>query len=305
MDWKLAALGLGVVGAGCAAPAPKPPTVVTVSAPPAPPVAALAAVKPAPVVALLEPYLVAEVAPRPLIDRAPAPLGGRIIPIEPAAPLTPAPPTTTRPIEPPASAPAKPAPAPRTLPPGLVRLFEEERAHAVEVASRAVTTANARVTQASAEAKKTWDLVRAGALAQFKADQADAAVRGANAEKAEAEKALAEAQERRRNARRDVEAAFSATASLPTGFELVQATSLLPAFRAVPYTYRLSVLGVDHPTVTVENGSLGRALATGKGEGGAWIVRCLDPSRLRVKVGADEARVVVRPLPSVAPKAQA
>lgn len=298
MNWKSAALGLGGIMIGCAAPpSPTPSRSAAVTSTPPPPV--VEAPKSAPVVALLEPYLVAEAASRP-IERAPVPLGGRIIPVEPSAPLTPAPPTVTRPIDPPPAATAKPAPAaPRVLPPALIRLFEDERTHAVDIATRAVAGATARVTQTTAEAKRTWDLVRAGALAQFKADQADAAARSANTEKAEAEKALSDAQERRRNARRDVEAAFSAVASTASAFSLVQATTPLPAFRPVPYTYRLSILGVGHPQVTVEGGSLGRPLASLKGEGGAWIVRCLDPSRLRVKVGATNAQVVARPLPSI------
>lgn len=301
MGWQKA-LGFGiVVAAGCAAPPPAPsaPPVAVSPRPAAPPVAPAASPAAPPVVALLEPFLVSVSARR--LEAAPNPLGGRIVPIEPESPLVPAPPTQTRPLSPPPAAksgPAPVAPRARTVSPALVRLFEEERAHAVEVAKSNVATAAARVGQTSADAKKTWELVRAGALAQFKADQADAAVRAATSEKADADRVLDEAQERRRNARRDIEAALAATASRPSEGVLVQREVALPSFRPVPYTYRLSILGASQPDVKVEGGTLGRPLAPGKGEGNAWIVRCLDVSKLRVRFGKGEAVVVPRSLPN-------
>lgn len=238
----------------------------------------------------------------------PPALSGRLA-SPPVGPLVPPVPSQLRPLPPPApssEAPSKQAPtfpsAPRErspLPAAVIRLFEEERARAVETAKSQVATAAARAAQATEEAKKAWALVRAGALAQFKADQADAAAKAAVSEKGQAERVLAEAQERERNARRDVEDAFRAAALAP--FVPIALEKPAVVFRPVPFTYRLSVLGAKPIAVKVENGTLGRELPTDRGEGGAWIMRCADATRVRVKVGSTDAEVVVRSLPEASP----
>lgn len=301
MKWIECVVGTGAaLLLGCAQPkAPVEPLPVAPPLAVAPPI--LAKVPETPHVVLVEPYLTL-VELKPSVALPPSlggrvPFGGQIDPLPSVEPIAPPPPTETRPIAPPPSNPPPASPRRSTpLPASVVRLFEDERARSVETAKAQVTSAAARVAQTSAEAKKTSELVRAGALAQFKADQADAAARSAVAEKADADRALEEAQERRRNARRDLEAAFGASALTP-GFEVV-ALPTVKAFQPVPFTYRLSILGTRKDAPKIVNGTLGRPLPASKGEAGAWIVRCTDPSRLRVLVDAREATVVVHTLPS-------
>lgn len=302
-----AATGLMVMAAGCAAP--KPAETTPVAAPTPTPVVATptAAEKPAvPMVALLEPFLVP--ASKQQIFLPPPSLGGRIeMTPPPPTPLTPAAPpqTETRPVptQPPVTTPPPPArTAPKLSAPivsAMVRLLEDERSRSVDQARRQLTLATNRVSQTSAEAKKTADLVRAGALAQFKSTQADTAARDAVAEQADAQKTLDDAQQRVRQARQDVETTLKALAESP--FSLAQLPTTPVAFQPVPYTYRLSVLGPDAVTVRLEGGTLGRALERGHGEAGAWIVRCADPSKLRVRIGEVETQTIVRTLPATGP----
>ncbi len=294
---------VGALLAGCASQKPTVAPPEPVAVPKAPLVEAK---KPSVTLALLEPCL--EPAMPAQMVLPPPSLGGRIqISPSPSLPLVPsAPPTTqTRPI--PAPTPVAPPPDKR-LPRGpsastvnaMVQLLEDERSRSVEQARRQLSLATARVTQTAAEAKKTSELVRAGALAQFKATQADAASRDAVAEQADAQKTFDDAQRRVGEARRDVESTLSAVSQLP--FSLAQFAAPTVAFRPVPFTYRLSVLGtVPLTTIRVEGGTLGRVLERGKDEAGAWIVRCPDPSKLRVIVGESETQTIVRSLPRTEP----
>lgn len=292
--------------AGCEAPRPAEVVAAPVKVSP-PPVSVKTS---PPMVALVEPYLV-PVAPAQLVIPPPS-LGGRIqMTPPPASPLVPTPPpvTQTRPIPtpppsrlspsgtPPVKTPAKPSPA---LVTAMVNLLQDERSRSVDQARRQLSLATTRVTQTAAEAKKTADLVRAGALAQFKSTQADAAARDAVGEQADAQKTLNDAQQRVQESRRDVESALNAISELP--FSLAQLAIPPTAFRSVPFTYRLSILGsTPIRVVEVEGGTLGRDLTRGSGEAGAWIVRCADPSKLRVKVGAAEMQTIVRSLPRTDP----
>lgn len=223
------------------------------------------------------------------------------------APLAPKKTPTAPSVSPPAPTPApKTAPAPRTLSPNaiatMVRLLDEERGRSVETAKRRLAAATARATQTATEAKTTADLVRSGALAQIKADQAAAAAREAATEQADAQKALDDAQQRQRESRKDVEAALKGVADVGSGMTLAAEKVKIPAYQAVPYTYRLSILGSSLPgPVRVEHGTLGRTIPTLTGEAGAWIVRCADPSQLSVKVGDHAATILVRKLPPAVP----
>jgi hypothetical protein len=285
---------------GCASPKP---SAAPVAAPTPPAVAAKIQV--AATVVLLEPYL--EPATPAQMVLPPPSLVGRIQmsppPNEPLVPSAP-PATETRPIPnpppstPPASKrPSKPSPG---VVGAMVQLLQDERSRSADLARRQLSLASARVAQTAAEAKKTGDLVRAGALAQFKLTQADAAARDAVAEQAEAQRTLDDAQQRVTEARKDVESVLNAVSELP--FSLAQFATPPVAFRPVPFTYRLTVLGATPlAAIQVEGGTLGRVLERGKGEAGAWIVRCQDPSKLRVIVGETETQTIVRSLPRTDP----
>lgn len=306
-----------LVAAGCQstpAPAPVaarptaatlPPSVRVVSAPPTP----------APVVALVEPYLVPAAAPA--IPPPPSSIHGNLAPL-PSVPITPLPPIQGTPVTPPAAVvptpkkppvstpPATVAPTPKrpqTVPPAIVKLFEDERAHSVDDARRRLAAATSHATQAAAEAKRQWSFVKSGFVAQKQAENADAAAKDALDEQSDAQKALDDAQLRQRNARRDIEAALK-VASTPSPFTLAQLTTVPKAYQPVPGLYRLSVLGATPVTISVQNGTLGRRLPTDGGEAGAWLVRTPDPTRLRVGVGTRPATVVVRTLPEAEEKSK-
>jgi len=288
---------------GCTSPKPSAAPVVPVAAPTTPAVAAKIPV--AATVVLLEPYL--EPATPAQMVLPPPSLGGRIQmsppPNEPLVPSAP-PATETRPIPslpptaPPASKrPAKPSPG---VVGAMVQLLQDERSRSADLARRQLSIASARVAQTAVEAKKTGDLVRAGALAQFKLTQADAASREAVAEQAEAQRTLDDAQQRVLEARKDVESVLNTITELP--YSLAELPAPPIAFRPVPFTYRLTVLGATPlAAIHVEGGTLGRVLERGKGEAGAWIVRCQDPSKLRVIVGETETQTFVRSLPRTGP----
>lgn len=313
---RLAIYGFTLLAAGCTAPAPKPNVVATpppvVQAPPPsnPEVAPQ-------LVALIEPYMV--VAEPEKVYMQPPALGGRIRMADPmpeTAPLIAPPPAEVRPVPtppktatvtPPKAQPVKPVTPPRGVSSGavstMVRLLEEERARSVEVAKGRLAAATARANQTSSDAKTTADLVRSGALAQVKADQAAAAAKEAASEQVEAQKALDAAQQRQREARRDVEAALKGVAEATPGMTLAAEKVKVPVYQPLPYTYRLSILGDRLPgVVKLERGTLGRSVPTISGEAGAWIVRCADPSQLHVKVGEQAASVMVRKLPSAVPE---
>jgi hypothetical protein len=251
---RLAIGGITLLAAGCTAPAPtassRPQAVTPPSAPvvqaPAPSIAETTEI-----VALVEPYLVAA-EPEKIFIQPPA-LGGRIRmadPVPNTAPLiAPAPseirpaplPEKKTPMTPPVQAPSpKTAPAPRTLSPSaiatMVRLLDEERARSVETAKRRLAAATARAAQTATEAKTTADLVRSGALAQIKADQAAAAAKDAAGDQADAQKALEEAQQRQRESRRDVEAALKGVAETSQGMTLAADKVKVPTYQPLPYT---------------------------------------------------------------------
>ncbi len=300
--WRvLGAVVLATVGCR-SAPPPAPASPVVVQAPVSAPTK-VTVVAPAPVVALVEPYLVVSAAPR--LPSLPS-LRGQILPDLRNIPILPSPPIQTVPVEPTNPLPTKPtpvspAPSPRrssVVSPVVVRLFEDERARSVADAGRRLAAASVRAAQTAAEAKRQWGFVKDGFVAQKQAESADATARDAAAEQADAQKALDEAQSRQRNARRDIEAALRVAAT-PSPFALAELAVPARSYQPVPQTYRLSVLGASTMTITVQNGTLGRRLDPQPGEAGAWLVRCPDPSRLRVGVGVRPATVVVRPLPDL------
>ena len=263
----------------------------------------------APVVALLEPYLVVSTAPAPM----PPSLRGRILPNLPTAPITPLPPLSGIPSPPvtapetsPKTPPPKPNPAPVAptpfsprgplVPNALVRLFQEERARSVADARDRVSAASTRATATAAEAKRLWGYVKDGFVAQKQAENADAAAKAAISELGEAQKTLDAAQQRQRDARKDIENALRA-AQTPSGLELVQRTVPSETYQAVPNTYRLSVLGSSPVKITVQNGSVLKTQDLKPGEAGAWLVRCIDPTALRLGVDRKAAKLWIRTLP--------
>ena len=290
--------GLGLIVAGCGS-APRPVATQPVPSRPPPPVR-IVEVASAPVVAILEPYLV----PATSTPIAPPPgLRGHIFAPLPSVPLTPLPPIAGTPTLPPPTLPKTPTPPPASpprrvtiLPPAVVKLFEDERAHGVEDARRRLAAAATRATQTAAEAKRLWGFVKSGFVAQRQAENADAAAKDALDEQNGAQKALDDAQQRQRNARRDIEAALR-VATVPSPFALAQMTTVPRSYQPVPGLYRLSLVGSGPTAIVVQNGVLGRRLPSDGGEAGAWLVRCADPARLRVGVGARPATVVVRTLP--------
>lgn len=294
-------IALALLFGGCSTPPPR--SVVSV---PAPPVVVNAPSEPKiaapPLVALVEPYWVAVPLSRPIYPAPPSSMRGDILPERelPNAPLVPSPPTVTVPIVPkPTPAQPVPAPTPRrapALPTAVVRLFEEERARSVDEARRRVAAATARASQAASEAKRLWGFVHDGFVAQKQAENADAATRDAVAAQAEAQKSFDDAQQRQRDARRDVEAALRAVAQGST-MSLVQRIVPLPTYRPIPGLFRLAVLGTAPVSVAIQNGTLNRRLVPERGEAGAWLVKTADPSKLRVGVGTRPATVIVRGLP--------
>ena len=296
----VAVAGLAIVG--CAKPEKGVPT-------PVPPRAASNPLPkeeatPAPDVrfALLEPMLVVRSEER-LNPSPPRTLGGDILPslpvLPPVSPLVPPAPEPAKPTEKPApvaSAPVRPRPF--TVPPAVVRLFEEERGRTVEEARRRQTAASTRAVQTATEAKRLAGYVKDGFVAQKQADAADAAARAANAELAEAQRALDAATARQRDARRDVEAAAKSVASL-TAARVVRVPIPTSAYRPLPDTFRLSVLGGGELLrLSLQNGTALKRLAVHPGEAAAWLVRCSDPTRLRVGYGGRATNLLVRPLPT-------
>ncbi|GEM_PF-5134742 len=302
-------MAVGVIATGCAAPAPKTESSTTPIAKESPKVEASAKgvpAQPTAVVALVEPYLMAVTESQAVVIPPPS-LRGQILTPLPISPLSPAPPTQTVPIDPKPAAPRPSAPAipsapsqkiaKATIPLAVVRLLEDERSRSAEDARRRLTAAVARAAQTAAEAKRQWGFVKEGFVAQKMAEGADAAARDAAQEQADAQKALDAAQQRQKEARRDLQAAYGAVASADPGFVEASLQKPLPAYRPVPFTYRLSLLGKPSGKPTVENGTLGRTLPAAQNEGGAWIVRCADPSRLKVTIGGQAATLVNHPLP--------
>ena len=298
--------------AGCA---PKEPAPVATTPPSPRKMPSVVRIEtPAPLVALVEPYLVPVNLPATTM---PPTLRGGFAPL-PTVPITPLPPAGGLPSAPPAteSAPApslpKSPPAPTTvapkrvtaLSPAIVRLFEDERAHSVDDAHRRLDAATARASASAAEAKKQWDFVKAGFVAQKQAQNADAAAKDAQDEQANAQKALDDAQRRQRNARRDLEAALR-VAAMPAPFALAQLTSAPKTYQAAPGLYRLAILGSSPTSISLQNGAIAKRLPPDGGEAGAWLVRCPDPTKLRVGVGARPATVVVRTLPDAVEKPKA
>ena len=309
MSGKFALVTAFVASAlGCAPPSKVPERAPETVAPTGttPPVAsepsaAPKAVPPA-AVALVEPYLVAVKSPTP--SYAPPPtLRGSIQPEAGplAAPLVPSAPTATEPVPPPPAAAPKLAP-PRPanpLPPAIIRLFEEERGRRVDDARQRLSAATVRAAQTVAEAKRISGFVKDGFVAQKQADAAEASARAAGADLAEAQKTLDEAQQRQRDARRDLEAAIRRIAERLDPRRLAGLSVAPRTFQAVPGVYRLAILGSGPVTISVQNGALGRRLTPADGEAGAWIVRALDPSRLRIGIGSRRATLIVRALPSL------
>lgn len=190
------------------------------------------------------------------------------------------------------------------IPNALVRLFQEERAQRVDDSKDRLAAATARATQAATEAKKLWGFVKDGFVAQRQAENADIAAKAATKDQIEAQKSLDEAQSRLKDARKDIEAAMRNAQMLPA-YDLAQLTLPARTFQIVPNTYRLSVFGSSPPEITVQNGVVLRKLDPQSGEAGAWLVRCVDPSTLRLGVDHKPAKLWIRSLPEPETKPRA